>query len=301
MVLQEEVKMDGYTKIINNIFDLQGKNGCWKMLSKSDKYYPTCLHYAPTFKATLWTLILLADIGLDNNDHRVKQPLEIIKDHFFDSDNLIYSLRENHFPIPCLNGNIIYLESYFTGLIGEETMKAIEFFSQYQRFDDGDYITEKNQYCANTSCYGKHSCYWGIVKLMKGLSFIPVKLRNRSINKLINSCIDFILLHSVCFRSHRRGTIMIKGMDNLTFPNMYKSDFLEILWLLKRENVQSERLKPALDLLRSKCLPGGRWILEKKIPNLVTSIGETNQPNDFITIRAKEVLEFYSEEGMKPW
>ena len=38
---------------------------------------------------------------------------------------------------------------------------------------------------------------------------------------------------------------MIKDIDNLTFPNMYKSDFLEILWLLKREKVQSEKLKPA--------------------------------------------------------
>jgi len=269
------------------------------MLSESDKYYPTYLHYVPNFKATLWTLILLADICYDKKDIRVRQPLKTIQDHFYDSKTRIYSLQKDHFPIPCLNGNIIYLENYFTGSISGKSLNAIEFFSQYQRFDDGDYITEKNEYCTNKSCYGKHSCYWGIVKLLKGLSFIPKKSRNRSVNKLLDKCVNFILLHHVCFSSHHKNKIVIKNIDKLTFPNMYKSDFLEILWLLKRENVKSEKLKPVIDLLRSKCIPDGGWNLEKKVNNMVVSIGETNQPNHFVTKRAKEVLGFYNLEERK--
>ena len=180
-------------------------------------------------------------------------------------------------------------EVQYAVLTGKDN-EVIEFFSKYQRFDDGDYITEKNEYCINTSCYGKHSCYWGIVKLLKGLSFIPAKLRNRSVNHLLDQCINFVLLHHVCFSSHHKNKIMIKDMDKLTFPNMYKSDFLEILWLLKRENIKSEKLKPAINLLRSKCILDGDWNLEKKVNNMVTSIGKINQPNYFVTKRAKEVL-----------
>ena len=286
--------MDEHQRIIKEIFAAQGKNECWKMLSESDKYYPDYLHYVPNFKATLWTLILLADIRHDMNDIKVRKPLKIIQDHFYDSKTHIYSLKKDHFPIPCLNGNVIYLENYFNGSIGEKSLKAIEFFCKYQRFDDGEYHAGKNKYCKNTSCYGKHSCYWGIVKLLKGLSFIPKKLRNRSVNKLLNKCINFILSHNVCFSSHRKNKIMIKDIDKLTFPNMYKSDFLEILWLLKRENVRSENISTAVYLLKSKRSSDGSWNLEKKVNNMTTSIGKINQPNQFVTQRAKEVLDFYN-------
>ena len=238
-------------------------------------------------------MILLADLCHDKNDIKVKKPLKTIQEHFYDSKAHIYSLKNDHFPIPCLNGNIIYLECYFTDSISKKSLNAIEFFHRYQRFDDGNYAAEKNEYCANTSCYGKHTCYWGIVKLFKGLSFIPKKLKTRSVNMLLDKCIDFVLLHNVCFSSRHKYKIMAKDIDRLTFPNMYKSDFLEILWLLKREKIKSERLRPAIDLLRSKRMPDGNWNLEKKVNNMITSIGEINQPNHFVTKRAKEVLDFY--------
>ncbi|MDH5542817.1 MAG: hypothetical protein OEY64_07620 [Nitrospinota bacterium] len=263
------------------------------MLKESDRHYPELLHYSPNFKATLWTLILLADLCHDSNDVRIKKPLKIIRNHFYDPKAGIYSLKEDHFPIPCLNGNIIYLECYFTGSISGRSLKVIEFFNKYQRFDDGQYVTEKNKYCENKSCYGKHTCYWGVVKLFKGFSFIPQTKRNSSIKMLLKKCIDFILLHNVYLSSRRKDRVMVKDIDKLTFPNMYRSDFLEILWLLKREKVRSEKVGQAVDLLRSKRMPDGRWNLEKKINNMAASIGEPGRPNEFVTRRGKEVIEFY--------
>ena len=73
-----------------------------------------------------------------------------------------------------------------------------------------------------------------------------------------------------------------------------KSDFLEILWLLKRENVKSDNFRLAIDLLKSKQLSCGNWNLERKVNNMTTSIGEIHQPNQFVTRRAKEVLDFYN-------
>ena len=76
-------------------------------LPSSDRYYPGYLHYMPNYRATLWTLILLADLGHDPGDPRIGNPLEGIKEHFFDPENGIYALGEDHFPIHCLNGNLI--------------------------------------------------------------------------------------------------------------------------------------------------------------------------------------------------
>lgn len=86
---------------------------------------------------------------------------------------------------------------------------------------------------------------------------------------------------------------MVDKMDQLTFPNMYKSDFLEILWLLKREKVKSGKLNKAVNLLTSKRQNNGSWLLERKISNMVVSIGETNLSNPYITKRADEVMNFY--------
>ncbi len=85
----------------------------------------------------------------------------------------IYSLKEDHFPIPCLNGNMLYLDGYFNNKPDEKSIRFLEFFCNNQRFDDGKYEAPKNQFCKNTSCYGKHTCYWGVIKLLKGISFIP--------------------------------------------------------------------------------------------------------------------------------
>ncbi|KAA3609858.1 MAG: hypothetical protein D8M58_08560 [Calditrichaeota bacterium] len=285
--------MENRQRIIDRIFKAQGDDGFWKVLAKSDKYYPGYMHYVPNFKASLWTLILLADLGCKRNEPRIKKPLREIQNHFFDDNHKIFTLKEDHFPIPCLNGNMIYLDSYFNKTPDKKSLTALEFFYRFQRFDDGSYNTKTNTYCSNKSCYGKHSCYWGIVKLLKGISFIPKTFRTKDILYLRDKCIEFILLHKVCYKSRNTNIIMIKKMDLLTFPNMYKSDFLEILWLLKREKIKSEKLEPALKLLKSKQQESGYWQLERKVNSMVSSIGELGKPNEFVTDRANEVLKYY--------
>jgi hypothetical protein len=218
-----------------------------------------------------------------------------VKTHLFDEEHGIYSLKEDHFPIPCLNGNMLYLDCYFNGGPDEKSNRLLEFFYKNQRFDDGKYEEPKNQFCNNTSCYGKHTCYWGVVKLLKGISFIPKGNRNNKIEVLKEKCINFILRHRVCYSSRNPDKIMISKLDVLTFPNFYKGDFLEILWLLKREDIKSEKLLPAIELLKSKKTTDGNWLLERTMNNMVTSIGKINQPNPFVTQRANEVLNYFEQ------
>lgn len=279
--------------IIEKIFTCRNEDGLWKLLPESHKAYPDYLHYVPNYRASLWTLILLAELGCARTEERVKKPLQAVKNHLFDEDYGIYTLKEDHFPIPCLNGNMLYLDCYFNGEPDERSKSLLAFFSKNQRFDDGEYAEPKNQFCSNISCYGKHTCYWGVVKLMKGISFIPQHARNEEVLKLSRRCIDFILKHKVCYSSRRPSTIMINKLDKLTFPNFYKGDFLEILWILKREKVNAPELTPALELLKSKQRSDGKWELERKMNNMVVSIGEVKEVNPFVSARAQEVLEYY--------
>jgi hypothetical protein len=212
---------------------------------------------------------------------------------FYAPEHGIFRLPgDSHFPIPCLNGNLIYLYHYFKLAQPETLDQTIAFFAAHQRFDDGNFKTPKTYpYFSNDSCYGKHTCYWGVTKLFKGISFIPKAQRTTAAQQLIENCIDFVLHHEVCFSSRHPDRFLHRDIDKLAFPNFYKSDFLEILWLLAREAVHDRRMDRALELLRSKMKAGGHWELEKPM-NIIVSIGQKDNANLFITERASEVLEY---------
>lgn len=281
--------------LTSKIISLQDDDGCWNVLKKDHKYYSLFNYYVPNYKSTLWTLVLLADIKADRNIGAFKKPLDIISKYFYDNKHGIYSLGKSHFPIPCLNGNMLYLHAYF-GTENEEVLSGvIRFFYEHQRFDDGDFKTPSQfPYFRNQSCYGKHTCYWGVVKLLKGLSFIPENRRSAEAKVLIQKCLDFILLHKVCFGSRNTSRFIRKGIERIAFPNMYHSDFLEVLWLLKREQVKSPDLRPALELLKSKEKTGSIWELESPVKNLIIPITKNRYGTVLVTERAREVLQFYS-------
>ncbi|KNY26937.1 hypothetical protein [Pseudobacteroides cellulosolvens] len=287
--------LEKISKIITSkILELQDENECWNVLGEGDRYFPALNYYVPNYKSTLWTLILLADINTDIKNKSFLKPLKIISDHFFDKQIGIFTIGKSHFPIPCLNGNMLYLYSYFE--YGKEDVidKVVDFFSQYQRFDDGDFVTPSSfPYCFNRSCYGKHTCYWGVVKLLKGLSFIRTDKRSDEVQGLISKCIDFILLHEVCFSSHNKSEYIHTNIKHLTFPNMYQGDFLEILWLLKREQVKSVHIQRALNLLKNKMGSDLTWKIERQVKDLIIPIGKKSYGNEFVTNRAREVLEYY--------
>lgn len=277
--------------LIQNILDRQDAQGCWNVLPETDPRYPDFNYYSPAFNSTLWTLLLLAELKTPPKERLLRAPLTAVTRKFLDKEHGIFSIGKSHFPIPCLNGNMLYLNAWFG--TGEDSMVqgVVEFFHRYQRFDDGDFMTPSAfPYCRNKSCYGQHSCYWGVVKLMKGLSFLPPAQRSPEARALLDRCIDYVLLHQVCYSSRREGELLHKGIDRLAFPGLYRADFLEILWILKREGVDSPRMHKALELLKSKEHADGRFPLERKERDLLVSVGAKDKPNPYVTERAREVL-----------
>jgi hypothetical protein len=279
---------------ISKILARQDENSRWAFDEQVATERPEFSHYLPKYKATLWTLLLMADLKAPTNIPQIDRSIQVVFDHFYDKVRQIFSVGRSHFPIPCLNGNLLYLHFYFEKPYTEQVDKVVEFFNLYQRFDDGDFKTPSSfPYFSNKSCYGKHTCYWGVIKLLKGLSFIPSSLRTKNAQHLIENCIDYVLHHEVCFRSHKKDEFIHPRIGQLTFPNFYNCDFLEVLWLLARERIKDKKISRAIHLLSSKMNEDGYWELEKPINNLIVTIGRKGRANPFITERALEVLEFY--------
>ncbi len=266
----------------------------WGYDEKRARERPQYVDYSPNYTSTLWTLVLLADLNAPPDLPQVGPSLRLITERFYDPAYGVFRLPDmSHFPIPCLNGNMLYLHQYFQTGQPEILEATIRFFAEYQRFDNGGFKTPGDYpYFSNTACYGKHTCYWGVVKLLKGISFIPRPQRSPQAQRLIENCIDFVLQHEVCFRCHQPEKFLHRDIDRLTFPNFYKSDFLEILWLLAREEVQDPRVSRALELLRARRKDSGGWAPDKPL-NTVVSTGPAGRDNVFLTERASEVLAYY--------
>ncbi len=281
---------------IEQILVKQDDSFRWGFDEKQARDRPEFLYYSPNFKSTLWTLLLLADIKAPGDIPQIKPSIQLITERFYDPEYGLFRLPGmSHFPIPCLNGNMIHIHHYFKSSHREKLDETINFFSTYQRFDDGDLKNPRSYpYCSNISCYGKHTCFWGVTKLLKGISFIPKIQRTKEAQQLIEKCIDFVLHHEVCFSSHHGENFLNRDIGRLTFPNFYKSDFLEILWLLAREEVHDRKMSRSLKLLRSKRKEDGFWELEKSM-NIIVSIGQENCANAFISERATEVLDYYGD------
>ena len=264
----------------------------WGFDAKHASEHPEVLYYSPNYKSTLWTLVLLADLQAAVDLPQVQPSIRLVSERFYSPEHGIFGLPGGiRFPIPCLNGNMLYLHGYFETDHSEWLDKTIAFFGEHQRFDDGGFKTpQAYPYCSNIYCYGKHTCFWGVTKLLKGISFIPRQRRTQEAQQLLDHCIEFVLQHEVCYSSHHPDQFLHRDIGRLTFPNFYHSDFLELLWLLAREGVHDRRMSRALELLRSKRQDCGGWELEKSM-NILVSIGQKGCANAFITERAVHVLD----------
>lgn len=288
-----------HQKLIEKTFAKQDRYGRFAYDPEIKKSRPGYEHYLPKYKTTLWTLITLADLKCNPKDKRARKALSLILKDMYRPKRGIFGWSKDtygsHEPAPCLNGNILYLYFYFGRKRTKKLENVIKFFHKYQRFDDGNFKTpRKSPYNGRKDrCFSAHTCYWGVTKLFKGLSFIPLSERTLESHELMRNCVEFIMLHNVCYSSHHKNKLLHHMIERLTFPNMYQSDFLEILWLLKREGINNKRMKKALNLLSSKQNKDGTWHLERPVANLIISLGKKNKPNLFITERAQEVLEYY--------
>lgn len=142
-------------RAIEKILLAQDNSFRWGFDEKQARERPEYLYYSPNFKSTLWTLFLLADLKAPANLLQLKPSVRLITGRFHDPEHGIFRLPDMcRFPIPCLNGNMLYLHHYFESAHSETLEKTIDFFAAYQRIDDGDFKTPKTYpYCSNNFCY----------------------------------------------------------------------------------------------------------------------------------------------------
>jgi len=261
--------------------------------------------YTAKYKGTVWQIIILAELGVDGRDDRIRKACEFILKNSQDRESNGFSMWVSAKTgggratgvIPCLTGNLVYSLIKLGYLKDERVQNSIKWITSYQRFDDGIKDPPKGwPYERLGICWGKHSCHMGVVKALKALAEIPINQRNKEVKNTIEEGVEYLLKHHIYKRSHDLGRVSKPRWLRFGFPLMYQTDVLEILGILTRLGYHDERMQEAIDLLISKQDNQGKWKLESTFNGrFQTNIEQKGKPSKWITLNALKVLKnFYS-------
>ena len=282
------------TGIVPKILEKQNPKGYW--------FEPENFYAKTKYKGTVWNLIILAEIGTDGSDKRIKNTCEFILNNSQDPERGGFAHRRSKrmggipgMVIPCLTGNMVWSMIRFGYIDDPRIQKGIQWITKYQRFDDKDQnLPEDFPYKSHKSCFSKHSCHMGVVKSLKALAEIPHNKRNTEVKETINQAVEYLLIHHIYKRSHNLSKVSKPSWLQLSFPHMYQTDILEILDILLRLGVKDKRMKDAVDILKSKQDEQCRWNLERTFNDrFLVRIENKGKPSKWITLNALKVLKKY--------
>ena len=273
---------------------------------KEDGYWETPERfYRATYKGTVWQLLILAELGADGRDKKIRKAREFILENSQDKESGGFSIDPSSTKgggrysgvLPCLTGNMVWALIRLGYLDDPRVQRGVNWIATYQRFDDAiEKAAPDWPYNKLVNCFGRHSCHMGAVKALKALTEIPAAKRTNEANEAIKRGVEYLLIHHIHKRSHNLSRVSKPGWMKFGFPLMYQTDVLEILGILAKRGCKDERMQEAMDLVVSKQDSQGRWILENTFNGrFITNIEQKGQPSKWITLRAMEVLKrFYS-------
>jgi len=293
---------------VPRILAAQGDDGHW---GDRDRFYAK-------YTGTAWQLIILAELGADGADARVRAACEAVLRDAQDPDSGGFSTERSKktggglhsMVIPCLTGNLTFSLIRF-GMLGDpRVQRAVDWITTYQRFDDAEGDAPSGwPYDRLEMCWGRHTCSMGVAKALKALAEIPPERRTPAVHATISAGAEFFLRHHVHRRSHDLTRDSKPGWRRFGFPLMYQTDALEILLILTRLGREGEvagaaadgtggtsilgdeRMREALDLVASRADAQGRWKLQQTFDDrLIVPIETWGEPSRWVTLRAPEVL-----------
>jgi len=280
---------------VPKILGKQSDQGYWET---PDKFYTA------KYKGTVWQLIILAELGADGNDERIKKACEFIlensQDHESGGFSVWHSARtgggRHSGVIPCLTGNMVWSLIQLGFFEDPRVERGINWITQYQRFDDGiEQLPKRWPYDKATSCFSKHSCHMGVVKALKALAEIPPDKRSDDVKSTIEAAAEYLCIHHIHKKSHDLSRVSKPSWLKFSFPLMYQTDALEILGILTKLGYRDDRMQEAIELVISKQDDHGRWSLERTFNGrFQTNIEHKCKTSKWITLNALKVLKrFY--------
>lgn len=232
--------------------------------------------------ATLPTLQLLHDFGVDPHNDRVRRAVTAVRENcrwehagqpFFDGE-----------VEPCINGRVVTLGSYF-----QQDVDAVVSRLLAEQLADGGWNCEAEHGSVRSSFATTINVLEGLLEHERATGGTPQSIAARRRG-------EEYLLDRKLFRRKSTGEVVNPAWLQFSFPPRWHYDVLRALeYFSLAGDPPDSRLDEAVELLRSKCQPDGAWLLENTHRGRVHFPLEDGdgQPSRWNTLRALRVLSWY--------
>ncbi len=236
---------------------------------------------AQPWTATLPTLRLLREFGIDPADAAVRTAVDGVRDHArWEYDDLPFFDGEVE---PCINGGTVALGAYFNESVDRIVERLLG-----EQLDDGGWNCEAANGSTRSSFHSTIGVLEGLLEYERAGGALPVVLARRQGE-------EYLLTRRLVRRAST-GEVVDPAWLLFSFPVQWHYDVLRGLdYFRSAGGAPDRRLSEAVDHVRSKQQPDGRWLLENTHPGLTWFAMEDGdgEPSRWNTLRALRVLRWY--------
>jgi len=260
--------------------------------------------YNPKYRATVWSLILLAQLGASvDYDERIARAVNYLLDNSLTENGQFTMSGTPSTTIDCLQGNMCaaLLD------LGSNDPRLDVAFDWMARSVSGDDIAPNTEPRAKLRYYAgncgpgfacgannKEACAWGGVKVMLAFGKLPKARGTPRIEKAIDQGVAFLFScdPADAVYPHPWAKNPSGNWWKFGFPVFYITDLLQNVEALVDLGYGADpRLTRSLELIQNKADSTGRWPLEYSYAGKTwLDFGEKGQPNKWVTYRALNVL-----------
>lgn len=233
--------------------------GCWG--DGEDVYWPK-------WRATVWALILLAELGVPGTHQAIKKGCEYFLSVMDKQDR---SWPAPKYPDddlrgwrsvwePCVTGNVARTLSEFGFQNDPRVREMYEWLVKYQR-DDGGWNCETEDFREGGEPV-HHSSFMSTIEPLWAFSALQPQEWPHGGREAVERGVEFLLIHKL-FKSDKTGRVIRPEWTQLHFPMFYFYDVLHGLRVVTALGHGGDyRTEDARELLLSKQLPNGAWPME---------------------------------------
>ena len=239
--------------------------------------------------ATLPTLQLLRDFGVDPRCDQVRRAVVMVRDHcrWEHAGQPFFSGEVE----PCINGRTVALGIYFDQNVDGVVARLLA-----EQLEDGGWNCEAENGSIRSSFATTINVLEGLLahEHATGGSAASIAARRRG---------EEYLLERKLIRRKSTGEVVNPAWLLFSFPTRWHYDVLRALdYFRSVDVVPDSRMDEAIDLLRSKQQPDGTWVLENTHPGKVHFALEDGdgRPSRWNTLRSMRVLSWYEGHATSP-
>jgi hypothetical protein len=263
----------------------QGPKGFWEPREPKDVKEWVNFLYFPFYRATNWRALVLAELGMDGRDPRIRK----IADRVFEYKLRLSSPFNFFHEEICISANTARMMTQFGQGDDPRVRMLYDWLLQDQREDGGWNCSQGTPGTLDA---------W---EALAAFANLPKSKRSPRVEQAIERGAEFYLGRKL-FEEGRKYAPWFR----IHYPNHYYYDILVGLDLLTRLGFGADRrLRPALEILRNKRRPDGTWVIDrlhpdtgpgtKYAPDPKTTkplvIERPGKPSKWITLKALSVLQ----------